>query len=815
LPACSRGVFGSRLATAILMVAILGGPHAAVSASAGAAQQEVTPSAGRDTLPLLDDWRFHLGDLTGAQEPDFDEGGWQNLDIPHDWSIAGEFDKDNPTRGAGGFLPAGVGWYRKHFTLPESAKDRRVVVEFDGVMANSDIWINGHHLGRRPFGYVSFQYDLTGHLRFGDGAPNVLAVRVDDSKQPASRWYSGAGIYRKVRLTITDRVYIAPWGIFMTTPEAAAEQAVVEIATEIANDTDTARELTLNTTLVGPNGKIASKADTNVVLPPARVSTVRQKITVTNPARWDLDKPQLYQAESRLTDAGRLVDNVTTPFGIRAAEFRADSGFWLNGRNLKIKGVCLHHDGGALGAAVPASAWERRIRRLQQLGVNAIRTAHNPPTPELLELCDRMGMLVMDEFFDCWTKGKEPYDYHLYFDEWAEIDARDTIRRDRNHPSVILYSVGNEIRDTPDAELAKRVLGKLVTVCHRTDPTRPVTQALFRPNVSHDYDNGLADMLDVIGTNYRDLELLAAWRDDPTRKIIGTEQTQDRNTWLNCRDHPQHAGQFLWAGIDYLGESRRWPVTTFNGGLLDRTGDFRPAAFERQSWWSDKPMVRAMRRIAPTEDAPTDPGYEVIEWRRRQVLFPDWTPYELGPHVENVEVVSNCEQVELVLNGKSLGSKPLSDDARPRNWDVDFAPGTLVAIGRNGGEVVARDELRTAGSSSKIELTTETETLTPTWDDVAYIQATVVDANGVRVPRADDIVRFSVDGPAKVIAVDNGSIVSHEPFQSNKRHAFQGRCVAIVRATEPGRTITINAEADGLEPGQIQLETTAADAATR
>lgn len=770
---------------------------------------------GRDTLSLNENWRFHLGDVPAAQGPDFNDAHWQSLDVPHDWSIAGPFDENNPTGGAGGFLPAGVGWYRKQFRLPESASGRRVVVEFDGVMANSDVWINGHPLGHRPLGYVSFQYDLTGHLRFGDEGPNVLAVRVDNSRQTASRWYTGAGIYRKVRLIVTDRVHIASWGVFVTTPEVTAERAVVEIETEIENSADMPREVTLTTALVDPGGNVVKTASINATLSPKKAIKLKQRLAVANPARWELDAPQMYQAVSHLTDADQLIDNVTTPFGIRNVEFRADSGFWLNGRNLKIKGVCLHHDGGALGAAVPAGAWQRRLCRLQQLGVNAIRTAHNPAAPELLDLCDHMGMLVMDEFFDCWTKGKEPYDYHLYFDEWAKIDARDTVRRDRNHPSVILYSVGNEIRDTTNARLAKRVLSELVDVCHQADPTRPVTQGLFRPNVSGDYDNGLADLLDVIGTNYRDLELLAAWRDDPTRKIIGTEQTHERSTWLNCRNHPQHAGQFLWVGIDYLGESRRWPVTTFNGGLLDRTGAFRAGAFERQSWWSDEPMVRALRRVAPTEDAPTDPGYEAVEWRRRQVLFPDWTPPELGPHVENVEVVSNCEEVELILNGKSLGAKPLPDDARPRNWKVDFEPGTLTAIGRNGGEIAARDELRTAGAPAKIELVTDSDQLTETWDDVAYVEATIVDSDGVHVLRSDAIIRFKVGGPGRVIAVDNGSIVSHEPFQTDQRRAFQGRCIAIVRATESDGTITVTAEADNVEPGIIKIEAAAADPSDR
>ena len=431
---------------------------------------------------------------------------------------------------------------------------------------------------------------------------------------------------------------------------------------------------------------------------------------------------------------------------------------------------------------MPLAAWQRRLERLQHLGVNAIRTAHTPPSQQFLDLCDRMGLLVMAEMFDVWTKGKTPYDYHLYFDQWSTIDARDTIREIRNHPSVILYSVGNEIRDTTNAKQAKRTLARLIDVCHNTDPTRPVTQALFRPNTTHDYDNGLADMLDVIGTNYRDRELLAAWRAKPTRKIIGTEEKHERYDWLLCRDHPQLSGQFLWVGVDYLGESPRWPITTFNGGLLDRTGRPYPRGLERQSWWSDEPMVAVFRRTGPTDEPPTDPGYEINEWKRRPVLFPDWTPAELDKHVENVEVYSNCDEVELLLNDKSLGTKSLARNASPRNWEVEFEPGVLTAVARNDGQVVANDELRTAGPPAKLKLTAERKSLTPAWEDVAFVEVEVVDANGVRVPRSENLVEFSVTGPGQLVAVDSGSITSHEPFQATERQAFDGRCIAIVRA---------------------------------
>lgn len=763
----------------------------------------VVPAAAQRSVVDFDSgWRFHEGDTTGADAAAFDDGDWATLDVPHDWSIAGPFSEDAPATGSGGWLPTGVGWYRKAFDTPSGAE--RVFIEFDGVMANSDVWVNGAHLGKRPYGYVSFAYELTDHLN-RDGRTNVVVVRADTSEQPASRWYAGAGIYRHVRLVATGATRIARNGVFVTTPEATAERARVEATVEVDGWWQAAEGLVVRAAVIGPDGEEVATAEAPVVDgAPAELS-----MTIDDPTLWSLNEPAMHRLATRLVCGGRTFDEVTTPFGVRVAEFRADTGFWLNGENFKLKGVCLHHDGGAFGAAVPSAVWERRLRKLKELGVNAVRTAHNPPAPELLDLCDRLGLAVMDEFFDCWTKGKNRHDYHKYFEEWWRRDLTESVRRDRNHPCVVLYSVGNEIRDMHDTEHAKETLTGLVDACHAADPTRPVTQALFRPNTTHDYDNGVADLLDVVGTNYRDAELLQAWRDDPTRKIIGTEQGHGRRTWLDCRDNPQHAGQFLWVGIDYLGESRRWPVTTFDTGLLDRTGAVYPRGGERQSWWSEEPMVRAYRRTAPTEATPEDPGYEEEEWIRRRVLFDDWTPTGRDPRaeqalpMENVEVYSNCAEVELFLNGESLGVKQLPRDAAPRNWRVPYRPGELVAVGRNGGKDVAEDRLRTSGKPARLMLTIERDTLHNDWEDVLTVEVTVVDAEGVRCPGANDNVAFSVKGPAEVVAVDNGSIVSRELFQASERRSLGGRCVAYVQATGDDGEFTVTASAEGLGEASV------------
>lgn len=760
------------------------------------------PVSARTIESLDQGWAFFQGDANGAEKPEFDSSAWRKLDVPHDWSVEGDFSKDAATTGSGGWLPSGVAWYRKEFTVPAGTKGKRVWVEFDGVMANSDVWINGHHLGHRPSGYVSFRYDLTEHLK--PGSPNSLVVKADTAAQPASRWYSGAGIYRHVRLVTAHPVHVAPWGVYVTTPEATDAAATVKIQTALKNTSDKSGKITLSTALVAPGGKTLATVKSDATLAPGKEDTVAQQIRIPKPALWSLESPQLHTLVTRITAGDTVLDEVTTPFGIRTAEFKSDTGFWLNGKNLKLKGVCLHHDGGAVGAAVPLAVWERRLKILQDLGVNAIRTAHNPTAPEFLDLCDRMGFLVMDEFFDCWTKGKNPHDYHLYFKEWSHTDLRDGILRDRNHPSVILYSVGNEIHDTPKPDIAKPILRGLVDVCHEVDPSRPVTQALFRPNVSGDYKNGLADMLDVIGTNYRDKELLDAWQDKSGRKIVGTEQGHERSTWLACRDNPQHSGQFLWVGIDYLGESRSWPLTVYNVGLLDRTGVVQGRGAERQSWWSDKPMVRLFRRIGNTAATPADPGYEALEWNRRQVLFPDWTPASTEWHEESVEIYSNAGEVELFLNEQSLGKKSTRKDGAAINWQVPYQPGTLKAVATTDGKEVATDIVRTAGKPAKIVLVSDRQSLSTGFDDVANVEVRLLDENGTVVPNAADLIRFSVAGPGKIIGVDSGNVMSTERFQASERKAYQGRALAILRATDPGE-IKLTATVEGIAPAILEV----------
>ncbi|HEX2855463.1 MAG TPA: glycoside hydrolase family 2 TIM barrel-domain containing protein [Opitutaceae bacterium] len=761
-------------------------------------------AAGRvRTVQSFDaDWLFSRGDVPSSEAPMYDDAQWRTLNVPHDWAIEGPAVKDSPSDRGGGYRPSGVSWYRKRFSLPASAAGKRVFVEFDGVMANSQVWINGQRVGGRPFGYVSFVCEVTGRIELGDDKSNVLAVRTDTTVQPASRWYSGQGIYRHVRLVTTDPVRIAQWGLYVTTPEISPGRAVARVRASVVNGSAQSRELSVHLSILGPDGREVGSADA-----PARTVGIgetadfTQDIPVSNPVLWDIGQGHLYRAVAEVRAGKTTLDDEVATFGIREARFDAATGFSLNGKIVKLKGVALHHDGGAVGVAVPLRVWERRLERLRELGVNAIRTAHNPPAPDFLDLCDRMGFVVMDEFFDAWTAGKPHAEqgYNLHFTEWGHRDERDTIRRDRNHPSIILWSTGNEIHDTPNAALAKTILAGLVGIAHTEDPSRPVTQALFRPNVSHDFDNGLADMLDVIGVNYRDQELLAAQKKIPTRKIVGTEQDHLRQTWLHGRDNPSYSGQFLWAGVDYIGEAD-WPFVTSSAGLLDRTGRFKPRAYERQSWWSDRPMVHVVRNepALANSDPRRRPGFDRIS---------NWNPRDTSTYKQaDVDIYSNCDEVELFLNEKSLGAKPKPADASPRAWKFPFDPGAVKAVGKNAGKVVATHELRTAGAPAKLLVALDRPNLAPDWNDVAHVTVTAVDANGVPCPWADDLVTFKVEGPGTIAGVDNGDRADPAAYQADDRKLFQGECVALIKAGENSGTITVTASAPGLAESGVKIE---------
>jgi beta-galactosidase len=518
-----------------------------------------------------------------------------------------------------------------------------------------------------------------------------------------------------------------------------------------------------------------------------------QKATVASPALWSLDKPQLYKAVTSISINKDKTDEVVTSFGIRDARFDAATGFWLNGQNIKIKGVCMHHDGGAVGAAVPLRVWERRLELFKAAGVNAIRTSHNAVASGFLDLCDKMGFLVMAETFDTWNAKKSSAEngYNLYFTDWWEKDTHDIVLNTRNHPSVIIYSVGNEIHDNLNDEEGMHKYLMQQDLVHSLDSTRPVTMALFRPALSHVYENGLADKMDVVGQNYRENELVAAHQAKPERKVIGTENGHTLSAWLALRDNAFMAGQFLWVGIDYLGEAD-WPKIANGQGLFDRTGGARIIAYQRQSWWSDRPMVYVMRK---------EQNAGAGDW------ISDWTPTDIDTYDEaRLQVFSNCDEVELFLNGKSLGAKPRPDDnASPRTWTTAFEKGSLRAVARNKGVVVAEQELTTAGKPAKIILSADKPSVENNWNDVVYITATVTDDQGHPCLAADNKIAFSIEGQGAIAAVDNGDVSSSEPYTGAVRWAYKGSCIAIVKASAASGVIKITARADGLQDGTATI----------
>ncbi|GAB3905081.1 glycoside hydrolase family 2 TIM barrel-domain containing protein [Mucilaginibacter boryungensis] len=760
-----------------------------------AAISKAQNNEGREITPFDKAWLFYQGDASGADKTGFADTQWQKIDVPHDWSIFGTYDKNNPTGRGGGYLPAGIGWYRKHFEMDVADAQKLVSIEFDGVMANSDVWINGYHLGKRPYGYISFAYDLTGHLNFGKGKTNIIAVRADNEVQPASRYYTGAGIYRHVRLIVTNPVHIEHWGVFVTTPKVSPEKAVVHVKTTIVNTSKAKVSAAVFVNILDETGKVALAGKYDPAghdIAPGKSATVEGDYEVRNPTLWSPQHPALYKAIVKVSSGAKTFDSETVPFGIRTAEFTADKGFVLNGKKLMIKGVCLHHDGGALGAAVPLRVWERRLQLLKDIGVNGIRTSHNPVAPEFLDLCDRMGFVVMDENFDTWeaNKVRGAGGYDKFFKEWGLTDTKDMVLRDRNHPSIVIYSIGNEIHDNLGDSSGFKKYRDMQDLIHQTDGTRPVTMALFRPNVSKVYDNGFAKMMDVVGQNYRENELVDAHTAHPDWKVIGTENGHTLTAWLSLRDHEYVAGQFLWTGVDYLGEAD-WPNVVNGQALLDRTGGSRPLSYQRESWWSDKPVVHIVRK---RDDAAASP------------MVADWTPADISNYtMARVSVYSNCDEVELFLNGKSLGTKPKPADDSPRDWTMPFEKGTIKAVGKNKGKIVQTDELKTAGQPAKILLTVDKSKIANIWDDVAYVTATVVDANGVPCPNGNHVIDFNITGPGVITVTDNGDLANHDAFPLHARHTYRGKCIAIIKGSAIGKAI-IKATSQGLADGTITVD---------
>lgn len=762
------------------------------------------------------DWKFFRGDAPGAERPGFPAAAWRDVHLPHDWSIEGPFSKDAASGGSGGYSPCGVGWYRKEFELPAAGRDRTVWIEFDGIYHNSDVWINGAHLGRRPYGYVSFHYDLTPHLAFG--ARNVLAVRVDNSDQPNCRWYSGSGIYRHVWLTRTAAVHVAHWGTSVTTPNISAEAAEVRLRTLVRSRQAPAR-FRLETTIHDPYGRqvaaapAAGTADTDVA----------QVFTVPRPRLWSLEDPALYSARSVVFVDGQPVDDYVTPFGIREVRFDHDKGFLLNGRAVKMKGVCLHHDAGAVGAAVPDRVLERRLEILKSIGCNAIRCSHNPPAPELLDFCDRMGFVVIDEAFDKWAGQEDPRQWWMKspsFPEWWQQDLRSMLERDRNHPCVVLWSVGNETGEPGTGEV-NPTLKTLVDFVHREEPTRTVTCALILPHgktLEERVNQVLSSskLMDVAGLNYQEPLYPHLKKADPNLVIVGTEAFKywrnseqlrhafdPTNTWWDVLKHDYVAGQFLWTGIDYLGETGAWPNRGSTSGIIDTCGFLKPEGWFQRSAWRADPVV-----FLSVLDESLGSGTPASSWEAPKML-PHWNFRKCQGQLLRLQSQTNCETVELVLNGASYGQRRSADFLnRAVIWYVPYQPGRIEALGRNGGRIVARHELRTAGPCARIVLRPDRQTLADDGRDVSHIQVQLTDGEGVLMPDDDRAVQFELSGPGAIIGVDSGDLRSLEPYQGNLRTTRAGRCLVIVQSARNPGAIRVTATAAGLPPASVTIQTT-------
>ena len=691
-------------------------------------------------------WKFIQQDVTLGQTHSVDE--WRSVELPHDWSIEGEFSQDNPME-QGGWLPAGIGWYVQEFSYKPDRKRPRVFLEFDGVMANSTVYVNDHEVGHRPSGYATFCYDVSDYMHKGE---NRIAVKVDNSVQPAARWYTGSGITHNVRLVEKAEVYIPYQGIFTYT-----QDGFQHVQVEICNVSDKPQTVTLK---AGMNGKSDGKGNATAwvqkeyTVAPGGKEVAEISLPVEGLDRWSPDNAVLHDLQICLSQGDKVIQREQFRIGIRDIRYDNQTGFWLNGQNMKMYGVCLHSDAGALGGVFDYDVWEYRLLKLKDIGANAIRFAHNAPARELLNMCDEMGFLVMVESFDTWEAAKPHAEkgYNLHFNEWWKPDTEDMVKNARNHPSVVIYSVGNEIRDNLNNEDGFRKYRQQQDLIHEIDPTRPVTMALFRPNSSGVYRNGFAEMMDITGQNYRIEELKAYHEAHPEKAIIGTENTHDRESWLMLRDDPSLCGQFLWTGVEYLGEAE-WPQVSWNTALLDITGQIKPLGLQRKSWWSKLPMVAFARREG-------------------QELVLDWTPIDPDARTQYVEVYSNCQEVELFLNGRSLGRKSMDPDARPAIYNIGYEPGTLLAKGYNDGVIEAYWEVRTAGEPYALALEREGR---------GIYRAYVVDKDGTVCPNANVPVTF-----ANMFRVtDNGNPNDHTNHQNLTRMTWHGTCIGILKRRFP------------------------------
>lgn len=755
----------------------------------------------------------------GLENPDVNDVDWRKLDLPHDWAVEGPFRIE--LKGETGKLPyKGIGWYRKYFSVPVEDAGKQVFIDFDGAMAYAKVWLNGNYVGTWPYGYSSFRMDLTPYLKFG--GKNVLAVRLDTEKWE-SRWYPGAGIYRHVWLVKTNRVHVGHWGTYITTPQITDASALVKMDVTIDNQGAMPIEATIRTNIYEldiqnkPGIKVASFSESIVKAEAGSRTTANTQATILKPKRWDIISPNRYVAQTSIRINGKVVDIYNTPFGIRTIEFTARNGFLLNGRRVAIQGTCNHHDLGALGAAINISALRRQFRILKEMGCNSLRTSHNPPAPELLELADQMGFLVWDEAFDCWKTGKREWDYNKLYEEWHEKDLKALVDRDRNHPSVFIWSIGNEVMDQQNVEMTKQ----LADIVRGEDPTRPVSNGYNDADNSRDVGSVVG--VDLIGVNYN-FSQQARWDADPryiNKPTIGSETSscvtsrgeyffgneyqnwqissydQTKPDWgctpddqfrVNAR-FPHLLGEYVWTGFDYLGEPTPYnsddnsPSRSSYFGIVDLAGFPKDRFYLYQSQWRpEMPMAH---------------------------ILPHWNWKERIGMITPVHVYTSGDEAELFINGKSQGRKAKrpGEDFR-LVWDnVKYEPGKVEAIAYKNGKKWATDIIKTTGEPVRLSLAADQQTISSGESDLAYITVQVQDKEGLLVPKSHPLIRFEIEGPGVIVATDNGDATSFVPFQSHERQAFNGLALVIVKAKKgAGGRITVKAISDGLQTGETSIE---------
>jgi len=781
-------------------------------------------------------------------QPGFDDRGWRPLDLPHDWAVEGPFQQEYDSA-TGKLKYWGAAWYRKHFDVPAVDSGKKISLDIDGAMSCAEVWLNGRFVGGWPYGYASFELDLTPFIKFG--GENVLAIRLD-SPPKSSRWYPGAGLYRNVWLVKTGPVHVSHWGTFITTPAAGKAAATVKIQVSVDNETDSNSIVSVKNEIyepganVGKGKPVASLTIDGLEIAAHKTGLSEAQIALKKPRLWSTKKPRCYVAVTSVEQNGRLLDRYETPFGIRTIQFTVDNGFLLNGKRVPLNGVCDHHDLGALGAALNIRALERQLQLLREMGGNAIRTSHNPPAPELLELCDRMGFVVMDEAFDCWARQKRSGDYHLLFPDWHEKDLRAQIRRDRNHPCVVLWSIGNEIYEQ-NATNGWELGAQLAAIVHREDATRPVTAALHTIAAS---TNGFQKVVDVFGYNYKPFGYAEFRTNNPTVPLIGSEtascvssrgeyffpistnKKQGRAdfqvtsydlaapTWATPPDDEFRgqdenrfvAGEFVWTGFDYLGEP-----TPYDNDTTNRLIFTDPAV---QAQW-DQVLKEGGKIKVPSRSSyfgifdlagfKKDRFYLYqSRWRPdfpMAHILPHWNWPERVGQVTPVQVYTSGDEAELFLNGKSLGRKTKGQYEYRLRWDdVVYEPGKLKVVAWKNGKKWATDVVKTTDPAVKLALQADRARIHADGKDLSFVTLTVEDKNGLKVPRSKNHIRFAIEGPGEIVATDNGDATSYVSFQSKERDAFNGLCLVIVRAKagEPGK-ITLTAQSEGLKGAAITI----------